>query len=60
MLADRIIELAGTLGLDIKEDETAEKIDGNAGNLIISVPGDETQAAVLLSAHLNGLSRVRV
>ncbi|MFI5358474.1 MAG: M20/M25/M40 family metallo-hydrolase [Halanaerobiales bacterium] len=53
MLADRIIELAGTLGLDIKEDETAEKIDGNAGNLIISVPGDETQAAVLLSAHLD-------
>ena len=52
-LADRIIGLAGSLNLDIREDGTAEKIGGDAGNLIISVPGDEGQAAILLSAHLD-------
>lgn len=52
-LADRIIGLAASLNLDIREDGTAEKIGGDAGNLIISVPGDEGQAAILLSAHLD-------
>ena len=53
-LADRIIGLAGSLNLDNSEDGTAEKIGGDAGNLIISVPGDEGQAAIFFLPILTG------
>lgn len=52
-LADRIISWARDLAIDIKEDDTGSKIGGNAGNLIFGLPGNSSQAGVLLSAHLD-------
>src|SRR5690554_2982080 len=53
LLVDRITEEIQPFGIEVKEDGCADKINGNAGNLIINVPGDNSQSSVLLSAHLD-------
>ncbi|MFP4015752.1 MAG: M20/M25/M40 family metallo-hydrolase [Halanaerobiales bacterium] len=52
-LADRIIIEFDKIGLEVIEDDTATKIDGNAGNLIIDIAGDQSLSCFLLSAHLD-------
>lgn len=52
-LADRISREFGAMSIEVREDNTGEIINGNAGNLIIDIPGDNNMDAVLLSAHLD-------
>ncbi len=52
-MTDRIIKELNLMGIDVKEDNTADFIDGNAGNLIFDIPGDNNMPKVLLSAHLD-------
>jgi len=44
------------LGLSVYEDQAGEKIGGDAGNLIIKLPGTLAKPALLLSAHLDRVS----
>lgn len=41
------------LGLEIYEDQTAEKIGGNSGNLIATLKGSRQSPVVLFSAHMD-------
>ncbi|MFW6022694.1 MAG: M20/M25/M40 family metallo-hydrolase [Halanaerobiaceae bacterium] len=52
-MADRLIEIFKTLDLQAREDNAGEKIGGNAGNLIIDIPGDMSRSSVVLSAHMD-------
>lgn len=52
-LVDRIKKEIALPGLEFWEDNSAELIGGNAGNLIINIPGDKKGKGLLLSAHLD-------
>ena len=52
-MADRLKADLQNLGCNVYEDNTGEKIDGNAGNLIAELPGDPDLPVVLLSAHMD-------
>ncbi|MFW5782047.1 MAG: M20/M25/M40 family metallo-hydrolase, partial [Candidatus Muiribacteriaceae bacterium] len=41
------------LGCEVKEDDTGEKIGGNAGNVVATYPGDSKAPVIMLSAHLD-------
>lgn len=41
------------MGFSVEEDETGEKIGGEAGNLIALLPGDPAIPALMFSAHLD-------
>ncbi|HBQ85945.1 MAG TPA: peptidase M20 [Syntrophomonas sp.] len=40
-------------GLDVYEDETGQRLNGNCGNLMIKIPGDSRFPALLLGAHMD-------
>lgn len=50
---DILKEKLENLGLSVFEDDTANKIDGTAGNLIATLPGKGKGLKVLLSAHMD-------
>lgn len=50
-MADYVIQQFQALGYCVIEDNAGEKINGNTGNLIVTVPGNKK--IVLLSAHLD-------
>ncbi len=52
-MADEVTRRLNALGIQVEEDDAAARIGGNAGNLYAYVPGDETQAPILLSGHLD-------
>ncbi|MFW5986264.1 MAG: M20/M25/M40 family metallo-hydrolase [Halanaerobiales bacterium] len=52
-MVDRLITEFNEMDIMVKEDDTGVKINGNAGNLIAELPGDENYPAILLSAHLD-------
>ena len=44
------------LGIVLAEDGAGAAIGGNAGNLYAYLPGDETLAPILLSAHMDAVA----
>lgn len=52
-IADCVIGKLKDLGLEVYEDETAAKIDGNTGNLHAILKGDSSIEPLLFSAHLD-------
>lgn len=40
-------------GISVKEDDTAKKIEGNAGNLICTLKGNKNVSPILLVAHMD-------
>lgn len=52
-MADLLMGKLEAMGYSAYEDNTAEKIGGNAGNVICLVKGEEGVPAVLLNAHMD-------
>lgn len=52
-MADSLKKELQKLGFSVKEDNTGEKIDGNAGNIIAELDGDDSLPTILLSAHMD-------
>jgi tripeptide aminopeptidase len=52
-LADRIRNLLAEIGLTVFEDQTASKINGQAGNLYARWPGTVAGPAILFCVHLD-------
>ena len=52
-MADRLKEKLAELGIQAKEDDTAEKIGGNAGNLFGTLKGGLSGTPILLSGHMD-------
>lgn len=40
-------------GVEIVEDDTASKVDGNAGNLIVRIAGDASKPTILFTCHMD-------
>ena len=56
-MADRLIEKLTALGFEVFEDDTAEAVDGSAGNIYAYLKGtDSSRKPVLFSAHLDTVS----
>lgn len=53
VIADVVRTKLEQIGFSVEEDGTAEKVDGNTGNLIARLPGVQGIPTVLLSAHLD-------
>ena len=52
-MAARLKEKLAELGIQAKEDDTAEKIGGNAGNLFGTLKGGLPGTPILLSGHMD-------
>ncbi|MFW6030534.1 MAG: M20/M25/M40 family metallo-hydrolase [Halanaerobiales bacterium] len=52
-MADNLKEELKKLGLEVKEDDTAKKINGNAGNLIAYLKGNSSLPTIIFSAHMD-------
>lgn len=61
LMADALLKRLTEMGYEPYEDETAAKIDGNAGNVVCRIPGEKNRPALLLMAHMDtvvpGLSK---
>ena len=55
----RLKEELRALGAEPREDDTAAKIGGNAGNLYAYFEGEEGMEPLLLSAHMDSVARLR-
>ena len=55
-LSDALQHLYADLGITLHEDDAAQKIGGNAGNLYAYLPGDASLAPILLSAHMDAVT----
>ena len=53
LLADRLKELLSELGFTVTEDDTGEKIGGNAGNLLARLAGAGPGEPLLFSCHMD-------
>lgn len=59
-MADWLIEKFRDLGCEVEEDDTGDKIDGNAGNLRVTLPGNTKGVDTLLfSAHMDTVEPAR-
>ena len=60
-MADVLKAKLKTMGHDVYEDDTADKIGGNAGNIVCRIKGEKDVPAILLMAHMDtvvpGLSK---
>ena len=52
-IADYLIKQLKDLGLEVTEDNAGETINGNAGNLIARLPGDEQKPTIMFCAHMD-------
>jgi tripeptide aminopeptidase len=52
-VADYLINYFKKLGLNAEEDNAGSKVEGNAGNLYIYIPGDEKYEPIALLAHMD-------
>lgn len=55
-VADYLIGYFRKLGISVTEDNAAGKIDGNAGNLYLKLPGNVSGKSLLFIAHLDTIS----
>jgi tripeptide aminopeptidase len=55
-MADALLGKLQALGFDAQEDESGEKIGGNAGNVCAFLDGDPNLPALLFSAHMDRVS----
>lgn len=53
LMADRLTEELKTLGGKVREDNTGERIQGSAGNLIAEFSGSSNYPVLILSAHMD-------
>src|SRR6476659_4923200 len=51
-VADRVTSELTALGLDVAEDRAGQEVGGNAGNLLVRIPG-RSETSVLFAAHLD-------
>ncbi len=60
-MADALLKKLAHMGYEPYEDETAERIGGNAGNVVCRIKGERDKPALLLMAHMDtvvpGLSK---
>lgn len=60
-MADELLKRLRSMGFDPWEDDTAEKIGGNAGNVVCKIEGEPGKPVLLLMAHMDtvvpGLSK---
>lgn len=52
-MADVLKGKLNNMGISVEEDNTGPKINGNCGNLICKIEGDQNIPAVLLMAHMD-------
>jgi len=52
-MADALTERLTALGLQVVEDTAGEKVGGNAGNLICTLPGDPSKPSILFTCHMD-------
>ncbi len=55
-VADYLISYFQKLGIAVTEDSTAGKIDGNAGNLYLKLPGNISSKPLLFLAHMDTIT----
>ena len=55
-LSERLRQRFAALGIVLDEDGAGAAIGGSAGNLYACLPGDETLAPILLSAHMDAVA----
>lgn len=53
LMADRLTEQLLSLGFSVVEDDTAARINGNAGNLYARLEGSGPGEAIFLSCHMD-------
>lgn len=53
LLADKLTALLSDLGFAVSEDDTGEKIGGNAGNMFARLEGSASGEPVLFSCHMD-------
>lgn len=52
-MTDKLKMELNELGFQVKEDSAGEKIEGNSGNIIAELEGDNSLPTILLSAHMD-------
>jgi len=52
-MADALTEKLTALGVEVVEDNAGEKVGGNAGNLICTLPGDASKPTILFTCHMD-------
>jgi len=52
-IADYLIEYFKKIGFNLEEDDSGTKIEGNAGNLYLYIPGDEKYEPIAFLAHMD-------
>lgn len=52
-VADKVIRELESLGIEYIEDDTAEAIGGNTGNILAVVKGNPNKEAILFTAHMD-------
>lgn len=52
-IADYLKHRLAGFGLDVAEDDTGERIGGDAGNIYTCLPGDKNRPALFLCAHMD-------
>jgi tripeptide aminopeptidase len=52
-IAQRCRKLLEEIGCTVVEDDAGKALGGQTGNLIASLPGDETRTPILLAAHMD-------
>lgn len=57
MLADKLKQDLKSLGFQVEEDSTGEKVNGNAGNLIARFKGNTKKPPILLAAHMDTVAK---
>lgn len=53
MMADTLKSKLAEMGIDFVEDNSGERIGGNAGNIICTIKGDKKVPPILLMAHMD-------
>jgi tripeptide aminopeptidase len=53
LMADRLTELLTDLGFTVSEDDTGDRIGGNAGNLLARLPGTGPGEPLFFSCHMD-------
>ena len=52
-MADYIVSILKDRGYDVSMDDTAQKISGNSGNVVLKLNGDESIPPIIVTAHMD-------
>lgn len=59
LMADELTRRLQALGLEVEEDDAGAALKGNAGNLIVRLPGDVNLPPLLFCAHMDTVEPAR-